>query len=290
MNLTAGMIGTGRMAEVLGKAFSWDPKGLLRFRFFMGRDRQRTKDLSSVLGADALSFGDPLPRVDLLWIAVRDDALEEVADGLARASWPEGPPKLVIHGSGAKGVEALKSFRNMGVPLGVLHPLFSLQVGMGMKGRLFILTGDPEARGLLEPLVRSIGARPRYIKNLNPALYHCAASMLANGTTALYAGGVELLQKASAGALGKEEAVLLMRASLEALEQGEPEEVLTGPVQRGDLETVASHLASLEGQTGEQQKLYRALMGYALSLAAQGGLPEGLRRDLELMLEWEGEA
>ena len=287
MKLTAGMVGTGRMAEVLGEAFSHAPEPLLRFRFFLGRDPARTKALSRSLGGEALGFGEALPRVDLLWIAVSDHALQEVAEGLAKATWLEGLPKLVIHGSGVSGLEALQAFRNKAIPLGVLHPLFSLQPKMGLEGRVFVLTGDPEARGLLEPLVRSVGALPRFVKGLEPALYHCAASMLANGTTALYAAGLELLQRASGGVLGTKEAGLLMAASLEALNRGDPAEVLTGPVQRGDRETVARHLASLQAQSPEQQQLYRALMRFALSLAARGGLAEGIGRDLSILLEQE---
>ncbi len=289
MKLTAGLVGTGRMAEVLGEAFSKASDPLLGFGFIVGRDRTRTEALVQSLGGEALAFGDALPRVDLLWIAVSDDALEEVTEALAQTTWPQGLPKLVIHGSGVRGLEVLQAFRNKGVPLGVMHPLFSLQSGMSMEGRVFVLSGDPQARGLLEPLLRSVGAHPRFVKALEPALYHCAASMLANGTTALFAAGLELLQKASGGALGVEEARLLMAASLEALAKGDPAEALTGPVQRGDLETVARHLGSLQAQSPEQQRLYRALMCFALSLAVRGGLPEGTQRDLSLLLEQDGD-
>jgi predicted short-subunit dehydrogenase-like oxidoreductase (DUF2520 family) len=287
MNLTAGLVGTGRMAEVLGKSFSQAPNPLLSLRFIVGRNPERTKELSRDLGGEPLGFFEPLPPVDLLWIAVRDDALEEVAESLASASWPEGFPKLVIHGSGARGIQSLRAFGEKGVALGVLHPLFSLQPGMGMEGRVFVLSGDPEARGFLEPLVRSVGARPRFVKDLQSSLYHCAASLLANGTTALFAAGLELLQKASGGVLGAEEGKLLMYASLEALDRGDPAEVLTGPMQRGDLETVARHLASLESQSREQRQLYRALMSFALSLAISAGLGEGIQRDFKLLLRSE---
>ncbi|HHI79929.1 MAG TPA: DUF2520 domain-containing protein [Planctomycetes bacterium] len=290
MRWTAGIVGTGRMAEVLGKALVLAPDPMLRIRFLMGRDPGRTAELGEALGAEALALGEDPPGVDLLLIAVRDDALEEVCGGLARAPWTRGVPKLVFHGSGSRGLEVLEDFRARGSVLGVLHPLFSLQPGMEMKDRIFVLSGDREARALLESLVRSLGGLPRYVPDLDPALYHCAASMLANGATALYAAGLELLQEASGGALGKEEAKRLMRASLEALDQGEAARVLTGPVQRGDLETVARHLESLEKHSPQQQRLYRALMGFALSLAARGGLAEGLCRDLALLLEEEGDS
>jgi len=60
-----------------------------------------------------------------------------------------------------------------------------------------------------------------------------------------------------------------------------PEEALTGPIARGDVATVASHLAILPA---DRQPLYRSLGREALALARRRGLPPATATALEQLL------
>jgi len=59
---------------------------------------------------------------------------------------------------------------------------------------------------------------------------------------------------------------------------------LTGPVKRGDAETVTRHLASVQDVPGVAA-VYQALSHRALAIAARGGLPEAEQRAVAAALE-----
>jgi predicted short-subunit dehydrogenase-like oxidoreductase (DUF2520 family) len=76
----------------------------------------------------------------------------------------------------------------------------------------------------------------------------------------------------------------LMRHSLEnALESG-PAEALTGPIARGDAQTVAGHLKALQAESPAAVPLYRMLSLKALQLAIERGLPEERYENMRRLL------
>jgi predicted short-subunit dehydrogenase-like oxidoreductase (DUF2520 family) len=76
----------------------------------------------------------------------------------------------------------------------------------------------------------------------------------------------------------------LARGSLENLERMGPVQALTGPISRGDLETVSMHLRALEPR---ERALYAALGLEILNLAREGGLEEGPAEAMRKILEVE---
>jgi predicted short-subunit dehydrogenase-like oxidoreductase (DUF2520 family) len=112
--------------------------------------------------------------------------------------------------------------------------------------------------------------------------------MASNYVTALLAAAGELMEAAGVargdalGALGP-----LVRASVEnALRLG-PAAALTGPIQRGDLATVAAHLAALPAARPSIQMLYRAAGLAALEIARGSGLAAGRAAEMEQILKWK---
>jgi predicted short-subunit dehydrogenase-like oxidoreductase (DUF2520 family) len=104
-------------------------------------------------------------------------------------------------------------------------------------------------------------------------LYHAACALAANGATALWAL-VErtFAQSGLPAAAGAQLAAALMQAAIDGCRERGPVAALSGPVRRGDAETVRSHLARLDLVLPQVSPCYRTLMQQAVELARAAGL------------------
>lgn len=223
-------------------------------------------------------------------IAVPDYAVVEVAAALARSGMSRG---LALHTCGALGPEALAPLAVEGVSCAVLHPLQTIptpEQGLSaLVGIAFAIAGDAPAAewavqiaGTLEGEALRIpaGARP---------IYHAAAVMASNYLVGLVDAAVVLMGEAGVGAEQALRALApLVKASAEnALRLG-PETALTGPIQRGDAGTVASHLKALEAAPAPVRELYRSAGLHTLAVARRSGLDESKARELEELMRDNG--
>jgi len=206
------------------------------------------------------------PSGDLVFLAVSDRAIESVAKAL-----PLGEGQIVAHLSGAAGLDVLDVAAARGAEVGSLHPLVSVPPGASeLPPCHAAVDGTDAARRALERLARELGLRPFHLPAERRGLYHAAASLAANGLVALSSLAARLLE--SMGMERKEavEALLpLVGSAVEAVRSRGIPAALTGPVARGDAETVRRHLQALAGSDAETA--YRALMQEALALARELG-------------------
>ena len=208
----------------------------------LGRDPAGTERAGERLDADPLSWDSDLPRTDLLVVAVRDDAIGEVAGRLAgRAAAVDG----AVHLSGLTPVSVLEPLD--GPALGSLHPLQTLPTPEAGAARLagawIAVTSDDNALAdRLFAFAASLGAHPFELEDAAKPLYHAAAAAAANFTLAALSVSRELF---SAAGVDFAAAHPLVTAVIEnAISMG-PAEALTGPVARGDVGTVRSQLAAV---------------------------------------------
>ena len=237
-------------------------------------------------GAQAVSYRELPHHATRILIAVPDDAIGDVAALLAEAGFAQG---VVLHTSGAHGPEALAVLAAAGVSCGALHPLqtvASRQEGVAvLRGVTFAVDGEGEAAAWAGEIVALLGGLTVRIPTKSRPLYHAAAVMAGNYLVALLAAAVMLMKEAGV----EESAALralapLARTSLEnALRLG-PAAALTGPIQRGDADTLRGHLAALASVPPAIADLYRAAGLEALELARQRGLPEVADRMMEEIL------
>jgi predicted short-subunit dehydrogenase-like oxidoreductase (DUF2520 family) len=192
---------------------------------------------------------------DLVVVAVPDGAVATVAAALGRHV---GPETLVVHLSGALGVDALA-----GLPcrVGALHPLQTLAGGPDdaarLRGTWFAVEGD----AAVGELARACGGQPFAVGDR--ARYHATAVVASNHLVALL-GQAERL----AAAAGVPVAALwpLVERTVENVRERGAAAALTGPVARGDAGTVARHLAALPA---DELATYRALAHEALRLSGR---------------------
>lgn len=237
------VIGPGRAGRSIAVALQragWQVVGLL------GRDD------------DASQAGE---GVDLLLIATPDAAISSVA-----ASVVARPEPVVAHLAGSLGLEVLGAHPRRAA----LHPLVALpdpEVGAArLAGAWFAVAGDP----LVQRAASDLGGRWFEVADADRAAYHAAAVVASNHLVALL-GQVDRLA-AEIGVPG--EAYLdLAVASLANVAQLGPTAALTGPVARGDWDTVRRHLAAIDPS---ERPAYLALAAAARRLVDDAGLPPDL--------------
>lgn len=273
MPVPLAILGCGRAGSALAlraAAAGWPVAAV------WNRTPARAQDLAARVGAWVAPTPAAAAReADLVAVAVADRAIAPVAAAVAAAgAWRRG--HAVLHLSGALDLAPLAPARAAGAAACACHPLLAIAdpATADFAGARFLLEGDPDACRLAASLVRDLGGIPLQVP-LRPGgrpLYHAAAAVASNLTVALTALAVELLEQAG---LSRQEALAgllpLLRSTLANLERAGLPRALTGPVARGDAETVASHLRALTAHP-EALGVYRSLGAVALRLAREAGL------------------
>jgi predicted short-subunit dehydrogenase-like oxidoreductase (DUF2520 family) len=208
----------------------------------LGRDLDTAERSASMLAADRLDWDMDLPAADLLVLAVRDDAIEPVAERLAGRV---GAVSGAVHLSGLVPVAALDALQ--GPSLGSFHPLQTLPTPEAGAARLAgawvaITASDDLFADRLFSFASSLDMRPFEIDDDAKALYHAAAASSANYVITALAMAERLFEAAG---VPFEAAGPLVRAVIDnALEMG-PAASLTGPIARGDVATVRAQVEAV---------------------------------------------
>jgi len=224
------------------------------------------------------------PLLGIVFLAVPDQAVEGVAVQLARLN----PPRRVsfVHVSGALGLDALDALRP-GHDVGSFHPLQSFP-GPRPPEAFRGITVAIDARSAvlkrrLSALARAIGATPKQVGDADRVLYHAAAVFASNYLDVMVAEAVRLLKEIGWTESESVAALLpLIEGSVANIRRHGPVAALTGPIRRGDVETVTRHLRALEEVEAADE--YRMLGTIALQIAKEAGLDpvaaERMRRAL----------
>jgi predicted short-subunit dehydrogenase-like oxidoreductase (DUF2520 family) len=226
------------------------------------------------------------PPTDLtgILIAVPDGAIAGAVAELAARGLPPGVP--VLHASGSRSLEVLTPLAAKGHPVGGLHALAAIadpvEGAERLRGASFGVEGEGAARALAERLVAACGGHALAIRPGGKGLYHAAAVFASNYAVALLSVAGRLMREA--GVEPGDAAPALTALAAGAVENAAargPEAALTGPVARGDVETVELHLARL---SGADRHLYCLLGLEALRLAEARGIDPGAAARLREVL------
>jgi len=226
----------------------------------------------------------PVPaNVDGVLIAVPDGAIAAVVADLAALDLSPIP---VLHASGSRSLDVLAPLAAKGHATGGVHALAAIadpvEGAERLRGASFGVEGEGAARELAMRIVAGCEGRALSIRPGGKALYHAAAVFASNYAVALLAVAERLMAEAGvdAGDSGPALAALAGGAVENVAARGTAA-ALTGPVVRGDVETVEMHLARL---SGADRSLYCLLGLEALALAAARGVdPAAAARLRELL-------
>ena len=230
--MNIALYGTGRAAGALGIAFSQAGHTIVGVH---GRSP------GSVAGTRSLFDVTPGP-VDLRVIAVSDDAIPEVAAGIADLT----DRAASVHVSGAVSIAALDAIAATGSQIGSFHPLQTMPGPVTgarqLPGSWIGITADEPLRSHLIVLASSIGCNSFDIADDAKPLYHAAAAASANFTLAVLSLAKDLFDGADVPFAS---ARPLVESIIENAFALGPTEALTGPIARGDRETVRKQLAAV---------------------------------------------
>ncbi|MDR2986329.1 MAG: DUF2520 domain-containing protein [Nocardiopsaceae bacterium] len=209
---------------------------------------------------------------DLVLLTVPDDALPGLVSGLAETGVDmEG--RLLAHASGRHGLAVLEpAVRAGALPL-ALHPVMTFTGRPDdvskMTGISFGVTAPEPLRPVAEALVVEMGGEPVFIAEDKRGLYHAALASGANHLVTLVAASSDLLREAGVPDPPKMLGPLLSAALENALMLGD--QALTGPVARGDAETVAAHVEVIATNAPEALGAYLALARLTADRALAAG-------------------
>jgi predicted short-subunit dehydrogenase-like oxidoreductase (DUF2520 family) len=209
-------------------------------------------------------------------LAVPDDVIVPVARAY---TWRAG--QWVIHCAGSQPA-ALLAEAAAPAAAGAWHPLAAFaRPGSGppptispFVDHIIAIDGDEAVSAGLAALARALGGTPLTVPPEARAIYHLAAVLTSAGiVTALAEARVAWQVVGLDPALALPALLPLAASTVGNLERIGLPDALSGPVARGDVATVARHLAALAAQPdlAEPAAYYRQVTKSALEIAAAQG-------------------
>jgi predicted short-subunit dehydrogenase-like oxidoreductase (DUF2520 family) len=251
---------------------------------FIGRRELAADHPIRALGADYRVGwpGAPPPGTRIV-LAVPDGAIRAAAQELADRGDP-GAGCTALHLSGAQPAAALATLAEAGYATGSLHPLQTVaDLAHGaerLRGAFFTFEGDERAATTATAIVAAAGGRMLEVRGGDKASYHAACVFASNYVVACSAVATRLL--AAAVNIGRDEAARALQplwsGAVANLEDPGLPGALTGPIARGDVETVRANLAALDDAT---RALYARLGLAALELSRELGLADEAAGEIE---------
>ena len=261
-----GIIGAGKVGTALAVVLHKNGFDLL----IASRSRKSAEKAAKIACIKAASIEKVVEKSDFIFLSVPDGEIVNAGRRIAPIVRRE---QIVAHLSGALS-STIIDFLNAKVIS--IHPLKSfanpLKSANTMQGTLFTAEGNKEALKEAEKIVKVIGGRFTIIKTENKPLYHIAAVLISNYTVGLFYIAKEIFSsigfsdKDAASALLK-----LLKGTVKNIETVGPIEALTGPIERGDIDTIKLHLKAMEGNP-QLIRIYKTIGSVIIDMAEEKGL------------------
>ena len=267
--MRVNILGCGKVARVFAR--SWSEQDRITVGGVYNRQRAHSEEAVAFIGSGQAvsSLADCAPA-DVLMIGVSDDQLPNV-DALLDSSEVLEHVSLVFHLSGCHPAAALSSAVRRAIPVASLHLLKSVTTAPStyesLMGAYAALEGSPSATAVLERWCEASGIRTFQIGQNDKSLYHAGNCFLANYVVTLLDAGIRCYEacgisreqacEVSAGMVAEVAARFFAR-------QGE--NALSGPIRRGDMGVIESHLAALQQKLPADTQLYEALVEQTMRL------------------------
>ncbi|MBO4394966.1 MAG: DUF2520 domain-containing protein [Eubacterium sp.] len=259
-----GFIGAGRVAVSIGKYLL--ERGIPVVGYY---------DTSPQSADEAATFTDSqaftseqgvIAAGDVIFIATPDDVIATV--------WNKIKPmningKVIGMFSGSLSSNLFSGIDEAGAYGASIHPMYAFSDIESDYLKLntvpFTVEGDEQAVDFLCTLFRGLGHTITVISPEDKVRYHAAASIASNHMIALYDMSLSMLTDCG---FSREGAVLLLtpliQNNVSAMLKTSPEDALTGPIERGDVDTVRHHLQDL---TDEERAIYKPLAMRLISIS-----------------------
>ncbi len=236
-----GEVGAGRVGAVLAARLERAGHQIVGVSGRSAASQLRVQTLLS--GTEILEPAEVVRRAEVVLLAVPDDALADVALALA-PHVRRG--QVVAHTSGRHGLAVLAPLAAVGARTMALHPAMTFtgtEVDLD-RGCVFGVTADLGDRDVAETLVAELRGSVMWVDEADRVTYHASLAHGANHLTTIVTQAMDLLRE-----IGAEDPAAVLRPLLTAaldntLAYGDA--ALTGPVARGDVDTVRAHVEHID--------------------------------------------
>ena len=278
-----GFIGCGRIAGNLATALIDQGYNV---EAISSRDNVSARNLALRLaGATAYSSNQEVVNAcDVVFVTVPDDAIESTVTAL---SWQKA--QGVVHCAGSRTLSCLDTAAAQGTRVASFHPLqtFPTAISSGdqLRGVGFAVTGNAELVRWLGEVISSFGGIKLAIHDDVRAIYHAAAVMTCGYMVTALQHSLKLWESLDVSSEIALAALMpLMRTTLDNVESYGVNEALTGPIVRGDINTIEGHLESLKDINKDVLEFYAVMGKHAIRCNDSSKLDESSSQQIDDLL------
>ncbi len=157
-----------------------------------------------------------------------------------------------------------------------IHPLQTIATPSegirNISGSLFAIDGNEKAFNIAEKIVNDLDGTPFIIDSDKKPLYHLAAVIVCNYFVTLMDVGTNLMKEINIDEkMATEGLIKLVKGTLNNIERLGTVEALTGPISRGDIDTIKDHITAIKKYSPSTMNLYKTLGKYTTDLAIKKG-------------------
>ncbi len=229
-------------------------------------------------------------EADIIFLTTPDSAIEDTCSSISSHSGFR-KDTVVFHCSGALPSTILASVKDCGAFTGSMHPLqtfASTELTYNpFQGIVVSVEGDDRAVSAAKEIAADLGAECFTIKTEDKTLYHASAVVASNYLVTLLDMSFRLI--GTAGISGRDAFKVLkplIESTLSNIEQVGISKALTGPIVRGDAETVEKHIEEIGSKIPDLLDLYKTMGCHTADIAmADGVLSEKDAKKLKSILK-----
>ncbi len=266
-DLIVGIIGAGKVGTTLGAY-------LCKNQIAVSGYYSRTFE-SAVSAADFTNkvayhdIKELLDASDTLFITTPDAEIGHVWDCIVKYGLKN---KIVCHFSGSLSSYVFSGIEAAGAVGCSIHPMFAFSDKFEsykfFSAACITIEGQEKAVYSMKTLFENLGHPVFTVKAEDKIRYHAAAALASNYMIGLFQTSLDLLETCGfSEEEGRMLLVPLVRNNVDSMLEKRAVEVLTGPVERGDVGTIEAHLNTLHGLDAEN--IYRSLGKELVAIARQ---------------------
>ena len=245
------IIGSGNVAYTYSKVLKDNG---INLRCIFVRNRDKISEVEKIFGVKAISDYEPLFSCDLIIIAVKDDAIEDVASRLNNYKG------VLVHTSGTQNSDILQAVDNYGI----IYPLQTLTKDYDVDFKsvpVLINASSSDVKDKLIAVAQKMSDVVIECSDEDRRYIHMNAVYVSNFVNVMLQIGEKLLKEKSLDISILEP---LVRETVNKAFSMGAEKALTGPARRGDKETINKHLNLLKDNK-EEKEIYKLLTNYIIN-------------------------
>jgi predicted short-subunit dehydrogenase-like oxidoreductase (DUF2520 family) len=268
------IIGVGRLGATMCRAFSEGESNDVKLVAVSSRTKESLEKAKKAMGGKTAGVfftknnREAAIKADCILICTPDDIIKKVCDEIFKDIKSGSTGKYcVVHFSGSKTLDVIKTAGDAGAGTASIHPLKSFaSVDEAIKtlpGTVYGITySGKRSKGIAEKLVGHLGGEIILIDDKKKPLYHAGACVASNYMVTMLNYAAFLHQKIGINPEDSLKGLInLSEGTLKNIKKMGTKKSLTGPIARGDTGTIKEHMVGFNKLFTEEEKLIYKIMG-----------------------------